>query len=111
MDRLYHEYLHSIFVCGNSFFLNVMRKFGYEFKNERVTFKPEKIDKLFGKNSIISCEAPKNSLVICNNKGFHRRGRLMSNTTRLHLRINLYELQASKFKNSILKFLKNNYQK
>ena len=110
-DRMYHEYLHSIFICGQKIFSNFMKIFGYEVKNNRVTFKQEKIDKIFGKNSIIACEAPKNSLVICNNKGFHRRGRLMSNTTRLHLRINLYELQMSKIKNSILKFAKNNFYK
>ena len=110
-ERMCHEYLHSIFICGKIFFSNFMKKFGYEVKNDRVTFKQEKIDKIFGKNSIIACEAPKNSLVICNNKGFHRRGRLMSNTNRLHLRINLYELQISKIKSSILKFVKSIYLK
>jgi len=112
IHRLIHEYWYSIFISGNFFFLNLMKLFGYEIKNERVTFVAEKIDKIFGKDSIIACEAPKNSLVICNNKGFHKRGRLTSNTTRLHLRINLYDLQISKAKSSMFYFakkFKNNY--
>ena len=83
-----------------------MRKFGYKLNNERVTFDAKKIEKFFGENSIIACEASENSLVICNNKGFHKRGRLSSNTTRSHLRINLYDLQISKTKNRIMQFAK-----
>jgi hypothetical protein len=58
-------------------------------------------------SSIVACEAPKNSLVICNNKGFHKRGRLNSNTSRTHLRMNLYDLQISFIKNYFLIFFKN----
>ena len=75
---------------------------GYEVKNNRVTFKKEKIEKIFGNDSIIACEAPANSLVVCNNKGFHKRGRLEGGTERVHLRLNLYDLQISEFKNKLL---------
>lgn len=106
ISRMAHEYLYSIFICYKNFFSNFIKKFGYKFNNERVTFDEKKINKIFGENSVIACEAPKNSLVICNNKGFHKRGRLSSNTTRSHLRINLYDLQISKTKNLILQFAK-----
>lgn len=106
ISRMAHEYLYSIFICYKNFFSNFIKKFGYKLNNERVTFDEKKINKIFGENSVIACEAPKNSLVICNNKGFHKRGRLSSNTTRSHLRINLYDLQISKTKNLILQFAK-----
>jgi hypothetical protein len=107
IHRMIHEYWHSIFISHKNFFPNFMKKLGYKLNNERVTFDEKKINKIFGENSVIACEAPKNSLVICNNKGFHKRGRLSSNTTRSHLRINLYDLQISKTKNLILQFAKN----
>ena len=84
---------------------------GYEVKNSRVTFKKEKIEKIYGNQSIIACEAPANSLIICNNKGFHKRGRLEGGTERMHLRLNLYDLQMSEFKTRLLLVAKKFKQK
>ena len=106
LSRLKHEYLYSIFICAKSFFLRIMKFFGYVLKNDRVTFETTTIEKNFGINSIIACEAPANSLIICNNMGFHRRGKLNPNTSRSHLRLNLYDMQISKTKSFLLKFAK-----
>lgn len=105
-ERLKHEYLYSIFIGGKNILKKIINMAGYEVKNNRVTFQKEKIGKIFGNDSIIACEAPANSLVICNNKGFHKRGRLEGGTERMHLRLNLYDLQVSEFKNKLLLFAK-----
>ena len=101
-ERLKHEYLYSIFIGGKNILKKIINMAGYQVKNNRVTFQKEKIGKIFGNDSIIACEAHANSLVICNNKGFHKRGRLEGGTERIHLRLNLYDLQVSEFKNKLL---------
>jgi hypothetical protein len=106
LKRFYHEYLYSIFTSGIFLFKNYLSFFGYKIVNNRVTFDEKKINELFGKYSKIACQSPINSLVICNNKGFHRRGRFKSNTTRSHLRLNLYDLQISNIKFRLLNFAK-----
>jgi len=102
LERLKHEYLYSVFIGGKNVLKKIINMAGYVVKNNRVTFKKEKIEKIFGNHSIIACEAPANSLVVCNNKGFHKRGRLEGGTERIHLRLNLYDLQISEFKNNLL---------
>lgn len=104
--RLCHEYIFSILICYKNFFRKIMPLFGYCLKNNRVTFQIKNIKKKFGNNSIIECNAPRNSLVICNNKGFHKRGTFNAMQTRSHVRLNLYDLQTSRFKRRVFKYLK-----
>jgi hypothetical protein len=106
LKRVVHEYLYSLLICGKKIFKSLILLFDYELKNNRITFSSKKIKNLYGLNSIVVCEAPKNSLIICNNKGFHKRGTLNSNTSRTHLRMNLYDLQISSIKNYLLNFAK-----
>ena len=106
LKRFLHEYLYSVFTSGIFFFKNYLSFFGYKFANSRVTFEKKKLIELFGKNSNKVCEAPINTLVICNNKGFHKRGSFKPNTSRAHLRLNLYDLQISNMKFKLLNFIK-----
>ena len=105
-ERLKHEYFYSIFIGAKKIFKQFIEISGYEIKNNRVTFKKNKIVKDFGEHSIVACEAPKNTLIICNNKGFHKRGKLEGGRERAHLRLNLYDLQTSNLKYKLFKFAK-----
>jgi hypothetical protein len=106
LSRLVHEYVYSILICGKKLFKNIMPYFGYQLINNRVTFTNEKIIKLYGSDSLVKCEAPINSLIICNNKGFHKRGRFQANKCRTHLRLNLYDQQISSIKRKIFIYAK-----
>ncbi len=106
ISRLFHEYIYSILISGKKIFEKIMPFFGYQLRNDRVTFTDTKIKKIFGASSVIECEAPKNSLVICNNKGFHKRGTFQSNQIRTHIRLNLYDLQTPRYKRSMYNWLK-----
>jgi hypothetical protein len=109
VSRLIHEYIYSILI-SLPFLKPLAKTFGYVYKNNRFTFSEEKISKTYGKNSIVSCEGPKNTLVICNNKGFHKRGQFQPKQTRLHLRMNFYDLQMPNWKLRLKKFLKRKVQ-
>lgn len=111
IKRLIHEYIYSILICYPKLFSKICHIFGYKYKNNRFTFTDKKLDELYGKKSVVHAEASKNSLIIVNNKGFHKRGIFKSNKIRSHLRINLYDLQISKLKSNILDFAKKQYRK
>tara|TARA_B110000259_G_scaffold97150_1_gene112301 strand:+ start:194 stop:1123 length:930 start_codon:yes stop_codon:yes gene_type:complete len=100
LHRLKFEYLHSIFNRSN-LFNRYLDFFGFVKKNNRLTLRDDILKKYFGEAVI--CEAPENSLVICNNMGFHKRGKLIQHTlSRKHLRFNFYDMQL----NSVLRNIK-----
>jgi hypothetical protein len=103
--RLVHEYIFSV-ISSVSFLKFLSKKIGYEFKNGRYTLLNSKIEKIYGKNSVVYCVGLKNSLVICNNKGFHKRGQFQANQTRLQLRMNFYDLQMPKWKLRLKNFIR-----
>jgi hypothetical protein len=55
----------------------------------------------------IICEAPRNSFVLANNMGFHKRGKMQQNKTRIHLRNNFYDFQINPFLLKIKNKLRN----
>ena len=102
--RLKFEYLYSIFNSTN-YFDRYLINFGFVKKNNRVTLSEDKLKKYFGKT--IKCSAPKNSLVICNNMGFHKRGKIIENKSkRIHLRYSFYDMQLNPLTMKIKYFLK-----
>ena len=104
-NRLKFEYFYSIFSSTN-YFDKYLTNFDFVKKNNRITFSDEKFEKCFGKIKI--CSAPKNSLVICNNMGFHKRGKILDNSLkRTHLRFVFYDMQLSTFTLKLKQFLKN----
>ena len=103
-NRLKFEYFYSIFSSTN-YFDKYLTNFDFFKKNNRITYSNEKFEKCFGKIKI--CSAPKNSLVICNNMGFHKRGKILDNSLkRTHLRFVFYDMQLSTFTLKLKQFLK-----
>lgn len=104
LDRIKYEYFHSI-LSGTNLTDSIYSKFNFEKLNGRVTLSRKKLFEIYGEPVV--CEAPQNSLVLSNNMGFHKRGKMEPKNTRIHLRNSFYDFQV----NSILIKIKNNYLK
>lgn len=92
LARIKHEYFHSIY-SKNKTLKNQYINNDYQIRNRRLTFTEKYIDNNYGQKNIISCELPKNSLVISDNKGFHRRGYFKASQIRRQIRFNYYDFQ------------------
>ena len=92
-------------MSGTNLTDNIYSKFNFEKLNGRVTLSCKKLFEIYGEPVV--CEAPQNSLVLSNNMGFHKRGKMEPKNTRIHLRNSFYDFQV----NSILIKIKNNYLK
>ncbi|CAN1593637.1 Phytanoyl-CoA dioxygenase [Candidatus Pelagibacterales bacterium] len=90
--RVKHEYFHSIYQ-KNKLSKNKIINKDYQIRNGRLTFTEKYINRNYNLKNIIACEAPKNSLVISDNKGFHKRGYFKSSNIRRQLRFSYYDFQ------------------
>lgn len=107
LKRLKFEYFYSIF-SSTEYFDKYLNSFGFIRKSNRITLTDYAFKKYFGK--IIKCNAPKNSLVICNNMGFHKRGKFLdNNTTRIHLRYDFYDQQLNPLVANAKQFLRKKF--
>lgn len=102
-DRIKYEYINSIF-NSTSWSDKNYSKFNFEKVNGRITLMKKKLYEIYGDPVI--CEAPRNSFVLANNMGFHKRGKMQQNKTRIHLRNNFYDFQI----NSLLLKIKNKFR-
>jgi hypothetical protein len=109
LKRIIFEYFFSIFSsvkCSD----RLLNKFGFQFVNKRVTLTKKSIEKNFN-NSLIKCNGFKNTLIISNNKGLHRRGKFLPNQTRIQIRMNFYEFQIPFYKRYLKKIAVKNFYK
>lgn len=109
LKRIIFEYFFSIFSsikCSD----RLLNKFGFQFINKRITLTKKLIEKNFN-NSLIKCDGLKNTLIISNNKGLHRRGKFLPNQTRIQLRMNFYEFQTPFYKRYLKKIIVKNFYK
>lgn len=105
MQRIKYEYLYSIFF-STTLFDKYLQFFNFEKKNNRLTLTDSKFQEIFGKFKI--CDGKSNTLIICNNMGFHKRGKILfPNLIRKSIRFNFYDLQISDIALKIKFLLKN----
>lgn len=106
--KIKFEYFYSIFDSTN-IFDKYMNQLGFIRKNNRVTLKNHILKKNYGKFKI--CSAKKNSLLIFNNMGLHKRGKiLIRNKKRQILGFSFYDNQINNFILKLRRFIfkKNN---
>lgn len=103
MQKIKFEYFYSIF-SSTKLFDKYLNFFGFVRKNKRLTLNDDILKKYYDKLKV--CSAKENSLVIFNNMGLHKRGKiLVKNKERQIFAFSFYDNQVNnlmqKFKRSI----------